>query len=131
MTADLTALALAGLVHIIYFLFFSVRANRELDLDYALGPRDGTPSREPSNITARLGRAYDNSAAMFGLFAGAVLLIAVSGQPSTITAALSWAYVVLRVLYTPAYMLGLTPWRSVFWIGCLICCAGLYIAALV
>lgn len=130
MTAELTALALAALVHIVGFAFYSVRANLEVGPGYTTSPRDRAPSRSLTEMTARLGRAYDNSAAMFGVFAAAALLIAVSGQSSALTGALAYAYVALRALYTFAYAFGWKPWRSFIWLAALLCCALLYIAAL-
>lgn len=130
MTAELTALALAALVHIVGFAFYSVRANMEVGPGYTTSPRDRAPSRALSEMTARFGRAYDNSAAMFGFFAAAALLIAVTGQSTSYTGALAYAYVVLRALYIAAYALGWKPWRSFIWLGALACPSLLYIAAL-
>ena len=36
-------------------------------------------------------------------------------QSSPVTVACGWTYLVARILYVPAYALGLTPWRSAIW----------------
>lgn len=131
MTPELTALALAGLLHIAAFGVFSYMANVDIGPGYTTSPRDRAPSRALRTVTARLGRAYDNSTAMFGLFAGAALVIVVSGQGTGFTAAVAYAYVALRALYVFAYAFGWKPWRSFIWLGALACCAALYIAALI
>lgn len=130
MTPELTALALAGLVHIIGFTLYSYMANVDVGLGYSTSARDRAPSRDLRQATARLSRAYDNSAAMFGVFAGAALLIAVTGQSSWFTGSAAYLYVVLRALYVLAYARGWKPWRSLIWVGALLCCTLLYLAAL-
>ena len=131
MSAVLTALAVAGLLHIAQFAVASYMANVDVGPGYTTSPRDRPPSREMRIATARLLRAYDNSCAMIGLFAGAALLIHVSGQVTGWTVLLAWAYVALRALYAPAYALGWQPWRSFIWLGTLACCGLLYLAALI
>ncbi|MDF1857265.1 MAPEG family protein [Pseudooceanicola sp.] len=130
MTPELTALAFAGLVHIVQFAIASIQANREIGLGYTTSPRDRPPSHPPSDTTGRMLRAYDNSTAMIGLFAAAVACIAIPGQSTGYTAALAWIYVVARLFYAPAYALGWKPWRSYLWILALTCCGLLFLAAL-
>lgn len=131
MTPELTALALAGLLHIAQFAVASYMANVDVGPGYTTSPRDRPPSLEMRRTTARLLRAYDNSCAMIGLYAGAVAVVAISGQSNAWTAFLAFAYVALRAVYAPAYALGWQPWRSFIWLGALGCCALLYLAALV
>ncbi|MGH1367686.1 MAG: MAPEG family protein [Maritimibacter sp.] len=130
MTPELTALALAAFVHIISFVAYSYMANVDVGLGYSTSPRDSAPSRDMRVVTMRLSRAYDNSAAMFGLFAGGALMISVTGQSTVYTGGLAFAYVALRAGYTLAYARGWRPWRSYIWICALLCCALLYLAAL-
>lgn len=131
MTPELTALALAGLLHIAGFAAFSVMANVDLGPGYTTSPRDRAPSRELRKVTARLGRAYDNSTAMIGLFAGGCLLVVVAGADNLFTAIFAYLYVALRALYIFAYARGWRPWRSFIWLGALACCALLYLTALI
>ena len=39
-----------------------------------------------------------------------------SGQNTALTAACAWAYLIARVLYVPAYAMGLRPHRSLIWV---------------
>jgi len=131
MTPELTALALAGLIHVAWFAAYSVMGNIDAGPGFTTSPRDRPPSRPIRTETARLGRAYDNSAAMIGLFASAVVVVAISGQSTPITATLAFAYVALRALYPLAYLRGWHPWRSYIWLGTLTCCTLLFVAALI
>lgn len=115
MTPELLALALAALLQMAQFALYAVPANLEVGTGYTMGTRDKPPKREMSERTARLGRAFDNHIENLLLFAIAVLVIQLSGQNTSLTAACAWIYLGARVLYIPAYALGLTPWRSVVW----------------
>ena len=68
---------------------------------------------------------------MFPFFAAGVGIIAITQQSSLITVLAAWVYLGARILYVPAYALGWQPWRSYIWILALLCCAVLFIAALV
>jgi uncharacterized MAPEG superfamily protein len=49
------------------------------------------------------------------LFGIAAVVISVTGQSTGLTAACAWAYLAARILYIPAYVFGLVPWRSLIW----------------
>lgn len=115
MTPELTALALAGLLHAAQYVLMAVPANLELGTGYTLGPRDGPPPRAPSALTGRLIRALDNHGQALMLFTLAVVVVTLGGAASGFTAACAWVYLGARVLYIPAYALGLAPWRTVAW----------------
>lgn len=130
MTPLLTLLALVGLLHIAQFAVASYMANVDLGQGYTTSPRDRAPSREMRVGTARMLRAYDNHIQMFPFFAAGVFLIHLSGQSSTMTVAAAVVYLIARVLYVPAYAFGWQPWRSLIWVTAMLCCAILFIAAL-
>ena len=115
MTPELTVLALAGLLQAAQFLLFATPANIELGTGYTSGPRDTPPKRALSKTTARLQRAMNNHFEGLILFTLSVTVVTLSGQSDGFTAACAWAYLAARVLYVPAYALGLVPWRSVIW----------------
>lgn len=115
MTPELTALALAGLIQMVQFALFAIPANLELGTRYTWGPRDRPPERPLSPRTARLQRALNNHFEGLILFTLAVVVVTLSGKSSALTAALAYAYVAARILYVPAYYLGLSPWRSFIW----------------
>jgi uncharacterized MAPEG superfamily protein len=115
MTPELTALTLAALLQIVQFVAYAIPANRDLGMGYTMSARDREPSRDMSDTTARLGRAYDNHVEWLLLFAIAVGVIQFSGQNSAFTATCAWVYLAARIAYVPAYAYGLRPWRSLIW----------------
>ena len=115
MTPELTVLTLAAIWVVIQFVLYAVPANRELGVGYTTSARDRDPSADLSVRTARLGRAFDNHMQWLMLFAVAVGVVEMSGQNSAFTAICAWAYLMARVAYVPAYVLGWRPWRSAIW----------------
>lgn len=115
MTSELTVLTLAALLQVAQFVLYAVPANLELGPGYTMSARDREPSRPLSDRTARLGRAFGNHFEGLILFAIAVAVIQMSGQNSTFTATCAWVYLIARVVYVPAYAMGLRPHRSVIW----------------
>jgi uncharacterized MAPEG superfamily protein len=131
MTPELTVLTLAALLQVVQFVAYAVPANRELGPGYTMSARDREPSRSLSDRTARLGRAFDNHFEALILFSIAVGVTQMSGQNTGFTAACAWVYLVARVLYVPAYGLGLRPYRSLIWMVGLAATTLMLIAALV
>jgi uncharacterized MAPEG superfamily protein len=115
MTPELTALALAGLLQMVQFILFAVPANLELGTRYTAGTRDRAPERPLSTLTGRLQRAMNNHFEGLILFTLAVVVVTLSGQSSSFTAACGFAYLAARLLYIPAYAFGWNPWRSAIW----------------
>ena len=115
MTPELTALTLAALLQVVQYGLYAVPADLELGPGYTMSARDREPSRQMSDGTARLGRALNNHFEGLILFAIACTVITVTAQSSALTAALAFTYLGARVLYIPAYYLGLRPWRSLIW----------------
>jgi uncharacterized MAPEG superfamily protein len=113
MTPELTALVLAALLQLGQMLLYSVVAQREVGPGYAMSPRD-TP-RQLTGMAGRAQRAMNNHFEGLILFTIAALAIHTTGQSSGFTAACAWAYLAARVVYVPAYLFGLSPWRSLVW----------------
>ncbi|MFD1509678.1 MAPEG family protein [Lacimonas salitolerans] len=113
MTAELTALTLAALLQALQFAAYSVTANMQVGPKYAMGPRD-TP-RQLTGLAGRLQRAMNNHFEGLILFTIAVLVVTLSDQSTAVTQMAAWIYLAARVLYVPAYALGLSPWRSLIW----------------
>ena len=120
MTTELTVLALAGLLQGVQFLLMAVPANLEL------GPRKTASARDPerlgkplvdqmSTVTGRLFRAMNNHFEGLILFTLAVVVVTLGEASSGLTRTCAWVYLAARVLYIPAYAMGLAPWRSVIW----------------
>ena len=115
MTPELTALTLAALLQVVQYVLYAVPANLELGPGYTMSARDREPSKQMSDRTARLGRAMDNHFEGLILFTIACVVITLAGNSSWFTAACAFTYLGARLLYIPAYALGLRPWRSYIW----------------
>ena len=115
MTPELTVLALAGLLQAVQFVVFAAPANRDLTPKYTTSPRDTPPSRPMARTTARLQRALNNHFEGLILFTLAVVVVTLGQQSTPLTQYAAYAYLCARILYVPAYALGLTPWRSAIW----------------
>ena len=113
MTPELTALTLAALLQVAQYAAFSVAANLQVGVGYAMSPRD--KDRPLTDLAGRLQRALNNHFEGLILFGIAVMVITLSGQSSGFTAACAWAYLAARVFYIPSYAFGWVPWRSVIW----------------
>lgn len=129
MTPELTALTLAALLQVLQFMAYSITANRQVGSKAALGPRD-TPV-QLTGTAGRLQRALNNHFEGLVLFTIACVVISASGQSTGFTATCAWVYLGARVLYVPAYALGLSPWRSVIWMVGLFATLLMLLAALV
>jgi uncharacterized MAPEG superfamily protein len=136
MTAELTALTLAGLLQVVQFALMAIPANLELGPGKTLSPRDpdrlGKPLAEQVKPeTGRLFRALNNHFEGLILFTLAVVVITLSDQSSAFTATCAWVYLAARVAYIPAYWFGLSPWRSVIWFAGFLATTLMLIAALI
>ncbi len=129
MTPELTALALAALVQVLQFLLYSVLANMQVGPKYAMGPRDAP--RQLSGAAGRAQRAMNNHFEGLILFGIAVTVVTLSDSANGATAVAALVYLVARVLYVPAYMFGLAPWRSIIWSFGLLATVYLLVHALV
>lgn len=115
MTSELTALTLAALLQVMQLNLFAVPANLELGTHFTASPRDTAPPRPLSRVAGRLQRALNNHFEGLILFTIAVVVVTLSDQSSDVTRAAAWTYLAARILYVPAYALGLVPWRSLIW----------------
>ena len=120
MTPELTVLTLAALLQVVQFALMSIPANLELGPGKTTSPRDrsklgGSLEDQLSEKTARLYRALNNHFEGLILFTIACVVITLSDQSTSFTAACAWTYLIARVFYIPAYYLGLRPWRSLIW----------------
>jgi uncharacterized MAPEG superfamily protein len=98
----------------------AVPANIELGTGKTTSPRDphrlGRPLMEQvSPVTGRLYRAMNNHFEGLIMFTLAVVVVTLADQSTPFTVACGWTYLAARVLYVPAYAMGLMPWRSLIW----------------
>lgn len=131
MTPELTALTLAALLQYLQFTLYAVPANRDLGVGYTSSARDRAPSREMSQLTARLGRAFNNHFEGLILFTIAVLVVTLSNQSTATTQFAALTYLAARVAYIPAYAFGWRPWRSAIWFVGFLATLTMLVAALI
>ena len=110
---EMTVLALGVLLTGVYQLFHTANAAPQVGLGYALSARD--QKRELTGRAGRISRALDNQVAALAIFAAAAIAVTLTASASGFTAGCAWVWLVARILYLPAYALGLSPWRSLIW----------------
>ncbi|NRB03829.1 MAG: MAPEG family protein [Rhodobacteraceae bacterium] len=113
MTHELHVLVLAALLQVVQFALYSITAQRQVGQKAAFGPRDTTI--ELTDAAGRLQRAMNTHFEGLILFSIAAIALTLAEKSSTFTAICASAYLIARLLYIPAYVQGLTPWRSLIW----------------
>lgn len=129
MTTELYILALAGLLQVAQVALYSVIGNLQIDKRTVFGPRDA--QIELPTATGRAHRAMNNHFEGLILFTLAVVVVTLSDQSSTVTELCAHIYLISRLLYIPAYLQGLAPWRSIIWLVGFSATAIMLIAALI
>lgn len=114
MSSELNILVLYGLYTALILLLQVTGALGQLGMGYLLSSRD--EHRSLTGITGRLDRALTNSVTAMALFAPAVLILGQKGAFSAATLTAAQVFLVARVLYVPAYGLGLTGIRTLLWL---------------
>ena len=114
MTPELTVLALAALLQAGQFTLYALFANLQVGPKAAMGPRDQQIALEGK--AGRLQRAMNNHFEGLILFTIAVLVTVLGDKTTGFSALCAWAYLGSRILYVPAYVYGLTPWRTLIWL---------------
>ncbi|MEM8577300.1 MAG: MAPEG family protein [Pseudomonadota bacterium] len=114
MSTELTVLALAGLLQVVQFVLYSVTANLQVGTKKALSPRD-TPV-QLTGAAGRLQRAMNNHFEGLILFTLAFVVTELGKGSTPLSAICAHTYLIARILYVPAYVQGLVPWRSVIWL---------------
>ncbi|WP_368185158.1 MAPEG family protein [Aestuariibius sp. HNIBRBA575] len=113
MTTELVILTLAALLQVVQFMLYSVLANMQVTPRVALGPRDKPVTL--SGYAGRAQRAMNNHFEGLILFSIAALVVTLGDKTTGLTAICAWTYLAARIAYIPAYMFGLTPWRTLIW----------------
>lgn len=117
---EIYVLVLAALLQGVQLILMAVPANLELGFAKTLSPRDadrsgGHLASQMSTKTARLLRALNNHFEALLLFAIAAIAVTLTDKSTSLTIVCSWAYLVARILYVPAYVFAWVPWRSIIW----------------
>ena len=113
MTPELMALTLAALLQVLQFCAYSAASILQAGVYKAAGPRD--KQIQLTGTAGRLQRAMNNHFEGLILFTIAVLVVSYTDQSSAITILCAFTYLGARILYIPAYIFGLAPWRSLIW----------------
>ena len=113
MSTELYILTLAALLQVVQFCLYSVAANLQVGPKAAMSPRD--EKIELTGTAGRLQRAMNNHFEGLIMFTIAVVVVTLGEQSSPVTQACAHTYLIARLLYLPAYVQGLAPWRSVIW----------------
>ncbi|MFN0113401.1 MAG: MAPEG family protein [Paracoccaceae bacterium] len=124
---EMNCLALYAIFTMAVILAQVIAAQMQVGLAMLIGPRDNMP---PLTGTAgRLFRAQANSIAALALMAPAVLMLQKMGYSTGSTVAAAQIFLIARVVYVPAYVLGL-PWvRTLAWVVGFYCTGWLYFLA--
>ncbi|WP_347311281.1 MAPEG family protein [Defluviimonas sp. SAOS-178_SWC] len=128
MSSELNILALYGLFTCLILILKMTGAMGQLGMGYLLSSRD--EHRTLTGITGRLDRALTNSITAMALFAPAILILALKEGFGGATLTAAQVFVVARVLYVPAYGLGLTGIRTLLWTAGFAATVVLYLMAL-
>ncbi|WP_413870567.1 MAPEG family protein [Albidovulum sp.] len=128
MSSELNILALYGLYTALVLLAQVTGAMGQAGMGYLLSSRD--EHRTLTGITGRLDRALTNSITAMALFAPAVLLLALRDGFGHASLLAAQVFLVARVLYVPAYGLGLTGVRTLLWLAGFAATVVLYLMAL-
>lgn len=136
MTPELTALALAALLHVVQLLGVAIPTNIENLTKKKPAPTDGTgaPKTLAGMVTPRTERgfkAFNNHTEWLPLFAIAVILVHLTDQSTGFTVACAWVYLAARTIYVPLYYFDVSPWRTVAWAAGFFSTVALIIAVLV
>jgi uncharacterized MAPEG superfamily protein len=128
MTPELTALTLAALLQVLQFCAYSFTSVRQVGTKKAAGSRDNPIVL--TGVAGRFQRAMNNHFEALILFTIAVVVVTYSDQSSAVTMLCGFVYLGARILYVPAYVFGLVPWRSVIWLVGLLATVIMLLAAL-
>lgn len=127
-SSELNILGLYGLFVCLTLVAQSSGAMTQLDMGYLLSSRDERRTLE--GMVGRLERALNNAVTAMALFAPAVLILALKEAFTPTSLMLCQAFLVARVLYLPAYVFGLTGFRSLVWLVGFAATIALYLLAL-
>jgi uncharacterized MAPEG superfamily protein len=116
MPIELTMLAWAVVVGLIYVGVAATLSTWQRGLQWNAGNRDGEP--KPLNkYAARAARANANFLETFAFFVAATLAVVAAHKTDAHTALGAQIYLWARVAYLPCYIIGIPYLRTLIWIG--------------
>jgi len=126
--SELSILAIYGLIVAISVALQTSGLLGQFGVSYLLSARD--EARSATGTTARLDRAQSNAVQAMALFAPAILILAAKGAFSDASLIAAQVFLVARVIYLPAYALGITGLRTLVWLVGFLSSISLYFLAL-
>lgn len=118
MTPETTVFALTILLAFGHVLLLSILQTAHYGTAALVGPRDTLPPADNIYL-GRARRANENFKETVPWALGLLLLVQITGDASTMTAAGAWLYLGSRLLYVPLYLFGV-PWlRTLAWLASL------------
>jgi uncharacterized MAPEG superfamily protein len=112
MPAEIVMLGLGAVLLLLQMFLQSVSSAIELGGSYKMGSRDDTRVVR-SVIAGRADRAFRNLLETFPIFAALALVI--TGRNGGLGALGAQAWIVMRILYVPLYLIQIPFARSVVW----------------
>lgn len=118
MVTELWILLWAAALGLVHVLLASIAWTGEVGLAYNISARDEERVAK-GVLTGRLMRAQRNYFETFPLFAAAALVAVIAGETGGHATLGGWLYLGGRVLYLPAYAMGVPVLRSLIWLTAL------------
>jgi uncharacterized MAPEG superfamily protein len=112
--AEIVMLGLGAVLLLLQMFLQSVSSAIELGGGYKAGPRDDTRMVR-SVIAGRADRAFRNLLETFPIFAALALALVITGRNGGLGAPGAQAWIVMRILYVPLYLIQIPFARSVVW----------------
>jgi uncharacterized MAPEG superfamily protein len=112
--AEIVMLGLGAVLLLLQMFLQSVSSAIELGGGYKAGPRDDTRVVR-SVIAERADRAFRNLLETFPIFAALALALVITGRNGGLGALGAQAWIVMRILYVPLYLIQIPFARSVVW----------------
>jgi uncharacterized MAPEG superfamily protein len=107
-------LGLGAVLLLLQMFLQSVSSAIELGGGYKAGPRDDTRVVR-SVIAGRADRAFRNLLETFPIFAALALALVITGRNGGLGVLGAQAWIVMRILYVPLYLIQIPFARSVVW----------------
>jgi uncharacterized MAPEG superfamily protein len=113
MSFELTYLLWSTALAFIYMMVQASVYRLQSGVAEANSTRDHEP--EPNLLTGRASRAFRNFQETYPVFIALTVVAVAAGRADALThwGILLWFWA--RLAYLPAYLLGLSPWRSLIW----------------
>ncbi len=128
LTSELSILLIYGLVTAITLGLKTTGMMASIDMGYLLSSRDET--RTLQGMLGRLDRALNNSVVALALITPPILIIALRDQSSAQSLLAAQVFLAARIVYLPAYVLGIIGVRTLVWTGGFLATLVLYFLAL-